>query len=336
MPFSSRYVKARPVKSARSIKPGGAVQRILLAMRTATQRDYQTRILRVLVHIQDHLDHAIDLEALATLASFSPSHFHRIVRGMVGEPVMEHVRRLRLERAAHQLKTSGRPVTQIAFDAGYETHEAFSRAFRARFDESPSKFRGVHRRVPVPGVPSGVHYEPDGGVGSFRPLEDELETMEARVEYAPPLRVAFMRHTGPYDQVGATWQTFIGWAMSRGLLRPGSRLLAVAHDDPEITPPDKLRYDACLAVDEAVQPEASVGVQEIAGGSYAITCHCGPYERLGACYATLLGQWLPANNQQPKPAPCLEVYLNNPQQTAPQDLLTEIHIPLEAGRSTAR
>src|SRR5262245_60431909 len=106
-------------------------------MRTTTQQDYEQRILRVLLHIQSHLDHALDLDELASLAHFSPHHFHRIFRGMVGEPVMEHVRRLRLERSAFQLKTTSRPVTQIAFDAGYETHEAFTRAFRAMFRESP-------------------------------------------------------------------------------------------------------------------------------------------------------------------------------------------------------
>ena len=87
-------------------------------MKTDTQRDYEARILRVLVHIQTHLGHALDLDELAAIAHFSPYHFHRVFRGMVGEPVIEHVRRLRLERAAHQLKATDSSVTQIAFDAG--------------------------------------------------------------------------------------------------------------------------------------------------------------------------------------------------------------------------
>src|SRR5262245_8168875 len=119
-------------------------------MNTATLRDYQERILRVLVHIQCHLDHALDLEKLAAIAHFSPYHFHRVFRGMVGEPVKEHVRRLRLERAAGQLKATDRAVTQIAFDAGYETHEAFTRAFRATFEESPIEFRRSHRAIRLP------------------------------------------------------------------------------------------------------------------------------------------------------------------------------------------
>ena len=102
---------------------------------TDTQRDYAERILKVLVHIQNHLDDPLDLDRLAALAFFSPFHFHRVFRGMVGEPVREHVRRLRLERAAHQLKIGDQSVTQIAFDAGYDTHEAFTRAFKKVGDD---------------------------------------------------------------------------------------------------------------------------------------------------------------------------------------------------------
>ena len=103
-------------------------------MKSETQQTYQERILKVLVYIQNHLDETLSLEELAGVAHFSPYHFHRIFRGMVGESLMEHVRRLRLERAAHRLKFTDSPVTRIAFEAGYETHEAFTRAFRALFD----------------------------------------------------------------------------------------------------------------------------------------------------------------------------------------------------------
>src|SRR5438552_3450011 len=115
-------------------------------MKSRTEETYKERVLRVLLYIQQHLDETIELDELARVAHFSPYHFHRLFRGMVGESVMEHVRRLRLERAAHRLKFTDQPVTRIAFEAGYETHEAFSRAFRATFEQSPSQFRESHRQ----------------------------------------------------------------------------------------------------------------------------------------------------------------------------------------------
>ena len=87
-------------------------------MRSETEADYQQRMLSVLLYIQAHLDEALDLKTLAAVAHFSPFHFHRIFRGMIGETVQAHVRRLRMERAAYRLKYSDQAVTRIAFEAG--------------------------------------------------------------------------------------------------------------------------------------------------------------------------------------------------------------------------
>ena len=283
----------------------------------------------MLVYIQQHLDEAVALEDLARVAHFSPYHFHRLFRGMVGESVMEHVRRLRLERAAHRLKFSDQPVTRIAFDAGYETHEAFTRAFRAMFDQSPSEFRQAHRTVPYRNTPSGVHFSTDGKVADFQPGRTAGQTMDASVEGIDPMRVAFVRHVGPYSEVGAAWETLMGWAGRRGLLKQRPKILGVVLDDPEITPADRIRYDACLVVEGRVEPEGDVGVQAVAGGDHAVATHRGPYDKLGETYAWLCGEWIPASGREMRFAPAFEVYHNSPGDAAPADLRTEVCVPLE-------
>src|SRR6476659_10265707 len=110
-------------------------------MKPDTRTFYEQAVQRAIEHIVRSLDEALDLETLAEQACLSPFHFHRVFRGMVGETPLELVRRLRLERAAWRLLHSDAPVTAIAFDAGYETHEAFTRAFRASYADSPSGFR---------------------------------------------------------------------------------------------------------------------------------------------------------------------------------------------------
>ena len=105
--------------------------------------DYADRVAHAVRDISAGLDRALDLRSLAKTAALSPLHFHRIFRGLVGETPLELHRRLRLERAAWCLLEGEAPVTQIAFDAGYETHESFTRAFRASYDASPSEFRAA-------------------------------------------------------------------------------------------------------------------------------------------------------------------------------------------------
>jgi AraC family transcriptional regulator len=90
----------------------------------------------------------------------------------------------------------------------------------------------------------------------------------------------------------------------------------------------KIRYDACVTVDETFQPSGDIGVQVIPGGEYAVTTHFGPYDKLGETYTELLGQWLPRSGRELRSTPCFEVYLNDPQSTEPEDLITDIYAPL--------
>jgi AraC family transcriptional regulator len=154
--------------------------------------------------------------------------------------------------------------------------------------------------------------------------------MEVRIESVPVMRVAFMRHNGPYRQVGQTWGRLCAWAGPRGLVGPRTVMLGVAHDDPQVTPPEKLRYDACLTVDGRFKPEGDVGVQEVGGGEYAVTTHRGPYDTIGQTVTRLCGEWLPASGREPRPVPMFEIYRNSPQDTAPENLLTDLYLPLAA------
>src|SRR6185436_15999595 len=98
-------------------------------MKESRSNDHQERMMRVLVHLQRHLDEDLSFKELARVAWFWTYHFHHIFCGMMGESLKEHVRRLRLELAATQLKLGEQSVTNIALDAGYQIHEAFTRAF---------------------------------------------------------------------------------------------------------------------------------------------------------------------------------------------------------------
>lgn len=293
-----------------------------------TREDYSERVLRVLVHIQRHLDEEISLAQLASLAHFSPFHFHRVFRGLVGEPVKRHVRRLRLERAAQRLKQTDQPVVDIALEAGYEAHESFSRAFRGEFGCAPTDFRAAANLSTRLTSPAEVHYGGRSRRLAFTPIRPEDAAMDVEIRTIEPMRVAFLRHVGPYDQVGRTWEELTDCAGRECLFGPKSSFFGMCWDDPEVTAPSRLRYDACVTVDDSVEPAGEIGVTTVAGGRYAVVLHEGSYDRLNETYAALLAGWFPQRGYEPGDPPPLELYLNDPNTTEAADLLTEVCMPI--------
>jgi AraC family transcriptional regulator len=72
-----------------------------------------------------------------------------------------------------------------------------------------------------------------------------------------------------------------------------------------------------------------VGQKAIAGGKYAIFLHAGPYEMFNKTYDQIYQGWLPSSGEQLRDEPCFELYLNSPAQTKPEELRTEIWIPIQ-------
>lgn len=293
-------------------------------MRKETHETYQQRIMKVQLYIQDHLDDQLALDELAEIASFSPYHFHRIFRGMVGESVKEYVRRLRLERAALELMHSQAPVTTIAFDAGYETHESFTRAFRTLFELPPITFRQKYRdrsqSFELPRCQIRTTPETSDLKGTY---------MEVKIQTFEPMTVASVRHTGPYEECKAAWDTLCANPSVQRLFGPNTVFLGMCYDDPDVTEADKIRYDACVTAPDDFVPEAPVQKQSIPGGEYAVVFHKGSYSNLHATYRWLFGQWFPNSGREPQCAPSLEICHTNPETTPEEELLTEIRVPLK-------
>lgn len=286
-----------------------------------SEGEYRRRVRAALDHAQRNLHRPLALAELAETAGFSPFHFHRIFAGMTGETVGACVRRLRLESAAGHLEFTSKSVTRIAAESCYDSLEAFSRAFKAHFGLTPSQYRYQapktrRQRMAELSLPAAK---------SRRAC-----ALQVRVVTRPAVRVACARSEGPYmESAYAAWKTLCAWAEPRGLLTPQALCMGMCYDDPGLTAPEKLRYDACLSVDPAVTAEGDVTIMTIDGGEFAMATHKGAHERLEQAYVELYGVWLPASGRLPSSRPCFEIYRNFPDATPAEELLTEMYAPLE-------
>jgi len=281
-----------------------------MSLRRATLEDYERRILRVQQHLEAHLDEPITPAELARAAHFSLHHFHRIFRALLGETLMQHVRRLRLERAARQVRSSKDRLLEVALEAGYESHEAFTRAFVDRFGITPSEYRA----------------EPSHRLAAWERRRDDLPSIEVSVRKQPALRVAYRRHRGGYATIHEFWRNMMTWAGDRGLADASAPFYGVCPDDPEVTAEAQLRFDACVRVESHFEPDATVAIGQIPAGTYAIGVHVGPFEHLAETYLDVIGRWFPSSGYELSAAPVVEHYLDDPATVAPSELRTEIWV----------
>jgi len=132
--------------------------------------------------------------------------------------------------------------------------------------------------------------------------------MKVTIVEREPAHVAYMRHVGPYGKpISDFWQnTFAPWMATHNLM--GAVRYGISHDDPEITAPEKCRYDACVEVPAgfAVPPPAMSTT--IPGGKYACTRYRGNGSDIGASWHSLLRDWLSASGMQLDSRPFFEYY----------------------------
>jgi AraC family transcriptional regulator len=300
-----------------------------------TWHDYQQRILRVLTHIQAHLDEPLDLEELARVACFSSFHFHRIFAAMTGETIADHVRRLRLERAAMELRSGAKQVIQVALDAGYEAHAAFTRAFKAAYGVSPAAFRRATEPIAIRPAPSGVHFRPGVPLTTFNTNHMTTKAMKVLARKIKPLRVAYLRHIGPYEDTKKTWFDLTARLLADQQIRKRSVFIGIGHDNPAVTPAAELRYDACITVDEDYEPKKPFELQTIVGGDYAVAKNC-PAGKIKDAYQYLYGKWLARSSRELRPVPGFMVLGDAPDVVARKKQRVEIfdiYVPLQPKRA---
>src|ERR1700735_4840379 len=279
-----------------------------------TQAAYQARLDRVVHHIYAHLDDNIRPEGLAEVACLSPYHWHRIYVAMRGETISATIRRLRLQRAADRLANSDLSLGTIAERASYSGVDAFARAFREAYGQTPADYRAT-----------GSH----AAFKAATEAEDHAGFPVA-IETLPATRCASVAHKGAYLQIDQAMGRLFTALAAQKIMPPDQAMRAVFFDDPDLVPVETLRSRACSAVAEVLPLAPPLEETVIRGGLYARLRYRGPYADMKGAYRWLLGVWLPQSGYEPDDDPIFEAYLNNPQHVSPAELVTDIHLPLKA------
>jgi DNA gyrase inhibitor GyrI len=103
------------------------------------------------------------------------------------------------------------------------------------------------------------------------------------------------------------------------------RYMAIYYDNPQEVAPAELRSDACVVVGEDYRPADGIHIEEIAGGSYARWTHIGPYSEMGTAWQAFMAE-LASQHIEIQPAPPLEAYMNDHNETPADMLVTDLFV----------
>ncbi|MFC5525330.1 GyrI-like domain-containing protein [Rhodanobacter ginsengisoli] len=295
-------------------------------MKTAL-RNYHARMQRVLDYIDQHLDDDLDLGAVSRVAAFSKFHFHRQFVATFGLSVHRYVQLARMKRASRRLAwNDAESVTEIAMDAGYDAPDAFARAFRQRFGQSPSSFRKSPDWAPW--------------IAAFGPLDNARNKFmqiifthdDVTIRDVPPMPVAMIEHRGDRATLGTTIERFKAWCKAEGLSpETGRSSLMVFRSERCPANPADYSMDLCVGTDRPIEMnDEGMKAGLIPGGRCAVLRYPGNTNNLEPAALYLYRDWLPDSGEEVRDFPiyCQRRLSLMPDVSAPE-VIVELFLPLK-------
>lgn len=296
------------------------------------------RVNRAINYILSNLDQSLKLDVVAVVAGFSPFHFHRIFKMMIGESLAEFVKRVRLERAVALLSrqdwaTRRKPsLTDIAFECGFTSSSDFSRSFKHSYGVPPSRFdvkefRSARRQEWEAAIadPERRHLlkrlEPGANPDNF---EVCIRSLRRRT-------VAYIRVADSYrpNAVPEAASRLVDWAQKKGLA--DGQWLGYMWDDPEIVPHDKCRYDVGLEVPPGETAHGEVCLIEFPEMQVAELEIYGSIDLEIRALDWMFKTWLPFSGYVPGAHPCFEAWIGRPFAHGFEKFELTVQVPIETG-----
>lgn len=314
---ASQLKKAIEVKKLR--QPVARISSFMISKRDYLVQDRNDQLDRAIRYLEANLDKALNLEEISAVACFSKYHFHRMFSAYTGLSVFEYIRHLRLKRAAYSLAFDGtKSVTTIALDAGFETLESFSRAFKAAVGQAPRHFR-CHPDW-------SLWHEPLNNV-----RKKDYSMHDVNIKKFPETSIALLEHRGSPTLINDSVEPFIAWRKQYGLSPDKARTFNIFYNDPETIAVDDYRLGICCAVKMRIDKnDLGVVGARIPNLTCAFMRHGGSWDHLGAAIHALYYDWLPKSGYRPGQHPLFVERVNLFPQTPEHALITDIYLPIDA------
>jgi AraC family transcriptional regulator len=292
--------------------------------------DYVERVNRAIDHVTRHLAEPLRLDKIAKVACFSPYHFHRVFRSVMGETLHDFVSRLRLERAIFLMARAKRlRLTDIALECGFASSSDFSRAFKAMYGVSPRSFDvAAHTRAGRSRLMSEIE---NGHRLERLPPGQNPDGFQVKMRDLGARRVAYLRVARPYegDGVVAACERLQAWARARGLSK--GQWLGYQWDTPDVVPLERCRYDVGLVVPDDAIVGGGVSVVRFPPMTVAEVAIAGGLDLETRAIDWLYGTWLPRSGYVPAHQPMFEAWDGEPFAHGTTEFHLRVHLAVSGG-----
>ncbi|HBU82408.1 MULTISPECIES: AraC family transcriptional regulator [Paenibacillus] len=286
--------------------------------------NYKESVIKAISYIEDHMfDENLNVK-ITEVTGYSQYHFHRIFLSVTRCSVSEYIRKRRLTRATYDLFHTNQRIIEIAIKCGFESQEAFARAFRKMFSISPGQFRKQRDMKDTLFRTMEMH-----------PLNEErlqhLHTgisLEPSLVHMEKLNLVGMSIRGvESDEVGLLWRSF-RQRVSEIKRKPNSE--GIYYAVIELTGEQwEVAYTACVeAGNEASPAPAGMIAKLFPATTYAVFSHKGPLDRLNDTFQYIYETWLPQSGSVRTNAPEFARYDWRFLGPTNEDSVLDIYIPI--------
>ena len=282
-----------------------------------TSEEHIKRIRKVLNFIEENLDNELSLENLAEIGNYSPFHFHRIFRGIIGETLQEYINRNRMEKSAMLLSHhKNKSLEEVFSEVGFKSNSAFSKTFKKYFGVSPSVFRKntpekFSKILPMNSNNGQKEVVFQQYLYNINQMKNFMETnAKIEVKELPEMNLASVLSIG-VQNIDNAYNKLISWGISKNLFpRENVKMISVYHDSFKVTAPNKVRIHACMLLDEPIKTDGEIFPETLPKGRHIVGSYfIGIHEFEKAWQSLFL--WMNENGYQYKRTFPFEIYHNN-------------------------
>jgi len=281
---------------------------------------------RTLLYIDDHLEQKITIDQVARYSNMSSFHFQRFFSAYLGETVNQYVLRRRLDFAAkkiiHHKKIS---LAEIALNLDFESHSAFTSAFKKQFNITPSSYRNTPNKSKLANGKSR---------SSIHTSAKKNKAIDVTIKELPTLWFNHKCTSGVIDGGIVKESSYLITSDFKELLsanEPKFYGLATSYSTKDKSINEQsisLLYGGLYSDNQ--DDVLSDAWLEIDAGLWAVCTHKGKYEYLSRTWMNVIHSWLPKSGYELRDAAAFEFYQNEQDKIKKfDDLLTMIYFPIK-------